>query len=416
MLSSRHQLPPQTSRKARRAYLKSNKHFEFTPTQKRASERRQQLDKRAKALQAKEQQKKDNRRKRQEKEAAEREAKRRRIESGKAPIETLWGKVRASQPRLNAFFVQPQAADKDLDNRLETEDESILDHGLQRGVRDRTIEQATEDSVVDTKGLEPLLSPAPSIPSTDMAQALYIRPEEGSAQLKAGVLVKDTPDITNAAPSNSGDPDQALLDAQLSLSQGIFDFDIAEDDDAEWLPQRVENAVHPDAVHLSKPHSDMLGTPSKRKAEAGDNDFASTAKSARSVLSEMSPSKVNIRAQEKPDTSSVASIDSKLHTPSPPKKTGSQSAAEVLAMIATQDLEDDEFATDKENQDPWRSESNRELRKKDADHKTAGLPSVNVEHDTYGNLLATEKPSNQHYSFDEDIFDDDDDDDDIGAF
>ena len=109
MPPSRHQPPPQTSKKARRAYLKSNKHFEFTPTQQRVSERRLELDKRAKTLQVKEQRKKDTKRKREEKEASEREEKRKRVESGKAPLETLWGKVRASQPRLNAFFASPNA-------------------------------------------------------------------------------------------------------------------------------------------------------------------------------------------------------------------------------------------------------------------------------------------------------------------
>ena len=118
---------PQTSRQVRRAYLRSNQAFQFTATQLRASERRDLLDKRAKDIQAKEKRAKENKRKREEKGAAEREVKRRRIEEGKLPAETAWGKVRASQPRLHTFFVQPKPATK----RGESEDTSESENGTE---------------------------------------------------------------------------------------------------------------------------------------------------------------------------------------------------------------------------------------------------------------------------------------------
>ena len=406
MPSSRLQPPPQTSKKARRAYLKSDKYFEFTTTQKRASERRLELDKRAKALQAKEQRKKENKRKRDDKEAAEREAKKQRIESGKAPIDTLWGKVRASQPRLNAFFAQPRTAEKDADNRSESETESNLDYDydLEEGVGNNTAEPAAQDSGADVEGLENFFSSTASIRSTDMAQ---VGATEELAQPKFDDSVRDTYDIKTPTASNPEEPDQALLDAQLSLSQGIFDFDIAEDDDAEWMPQGVEDVIQPGAVQPDKPQSHLLATPSKRKAEANEVGFASPAKSARSALSEMSPSKVNIRAQEKPDILSVASFDSKLPTPSPAKQASSRSAAEVLAMIATQDLEDDEFATDKENEDPWQVESKKQSQKEDNAQKTAP-PSIITNQGPSGSSDQVKSIQLQHQSFDESIFDEDD--------
>ena len=414
MPSSRLQPPPQTSKQARKAYLKSTKHFEYTATQKRVSERRLELDKRAKALQAKEQRKQGNKRKREEKEAAERDAKRKRIESGKAPQETLWGKVRASQPRLNAFFAQPKVADEEADDQSESEGEAISNDSYhpedERG--DNPADQAPEGAATETKGLESFFSSASSVKSINMAPALDSNVGEVPARPKIEKAEVDAYNTWDGAPSQIEDPDQALLDAQLSLSQGIFDFDIAEDDDAEWIPQEVEPIAQLDITQNHNHKNHLLATPSKRKAESADLEFTSPAKSARSALSEMSPSKVNIRAQEKPDISSVASLSSKLPTPSPTKQASSQGATEVLAMIATQDLEDDEFATDKENEDPCREELKTELLKKDFDQKTVAPTKDSLKLDPSRDLQPANKPSTQYPSFDEDIFDNDD----FGAF
>jgi hypothetical protein len=410
MPALRHQLPPQTSKKARRAYLKSAKHFEFTPTQQRASERRLELDKRAKALQAKELRKQDSKRKREDKEASERETKRKRIESGKAPLETLWGKVRASQPRLNAFFAKPKAANNGAEDQSETEDKSSLNYksDLVGEILDHPAEQTPQDLAADTNELENFFSSAASIRSTDMAQALEADATEAPAPSKLGDLATEARNTHTLAPSKPEDPDQALLDAQLSLSQGIFDFDIAEDDDAEWMPQDIGNINQSDYVQDHNVQKQLLATPSKRKAENGDFEFTSPAKSARSALSEMSPSKVNIRAQEKPDIFSVAPFPSKLPTPSPAKQAGSQAAAEVLAMIATQDLEDDEFLTDKENQDPWQNESKRESQKTDGVQKTTSPSSSKDKPNSPRSHNLVKKVQVQNPSFDEDIFDEDD--------
>ena len=414
MPSSRLQPPPQTSKQARKAYLKSTKHFEYTATQKRVSERRLELDKRAKALQAKEQRKQDKKRKHEEKEDAERDAKRKRIESGKAPREILWGKVRASQPRLNAFFAQPKVVDEEADDQSESEGEAILNDGYHREdeVGDNPADQAPEGAATDTEGLESFFSSASSVKSINMAPALDSN--EGKVPARPGIekVAVDAYKTVDGALSQTEDPDQALLDAQLSLSQGIFDFDIAQDDDADWMPQEEETIAQLGLTQNQTDQSYLLATPSKRKAESADLEFVSPAKSARSALSEMSPSKVNIRAREKPDISSVASFSSKLPTPSPTKQPDNQGAAEVLAMIVTQDLEDDEFATNKENEDPWREELKTDLRRKDFDQKTVAPTKESLKLDASRNLQPANKPSIQYPSFDEDIFDDDD----FGAF
>jgi hypothetical protein len=413
MPASRQVIPPQTSKKARRAYLKANKQFEFTSTQARASKRRLELDKRAKALQAKEQRKRDNKRKREEKEASEREARKKRIESGRAPIETFWGKVRASQPRLNTFFSKPEAADHEAKDYSASEGESnlVYDYRLEKEVGCDTVEQAGQDLAAETEGLENFFSSPACKTPTDMAQALVSNAVEAPAQSRDGELVADDQNTDSAAPRQPEQPGQALLDAQLSLSQGIFDFDIAEDDDAEWMPVEIEDIKDTNDVQSNSMKNRLLATPSKRKAEISDMDFASPAKSARSALSEMSPSKVNIRAQEKPDIFSVAPPASKLPSPQSAKQAGNQSADDILAMIATQDLEDEEFATDKENEDPSRSVSMK--RSENEDHaKETATSSSSSKHDPPGSANPVKELLAQRQSYNENMFDDDD----FGAF
>jgi hypothetical protein len=404
MPPSRYQPPPQTSKKARKAYLKSNKHFEFTPTQQRASERRLELDKRARTLQSKEQRKKDTKRKRQEKEASEREEKRKRVQSGKAPLETLWGKVRASQPRLNAFFTNPNAINKEPNNWPESDKEDVdYDYDSEA----ESTPQQTAQGAADTEGLENFFSSSPFVGSSTMIGAVNTKAPEELGQPKAEDPVVDGGNINGLASGRLDDPDQASLDAQLPLSQGIWDFDIAEDDDADWAPQGTANS---DGSHDAPDvivHSHLLATPSKRKAGDGDFEFMSPAKSARTALTEMSPSKVNIRSQEKPDIFSAAPLAAKLPSPTPAKQTGSETAADVLAMIATQDLEDEGFSTDKENEDPWQVESGMLSQKDYNSQKKTVLSNSDMKRDAPRGYNAADRIQSLCSSYDEDIFDDD---------
>ena len=129
------------------------------------------------------------------------------------------------------------------------------------------------------------------------------------------------------------------------LANSNADFDVAVDEDALQLLKeldKLENAEHGPGDMLPP----GLSSPLKRKANSPNSPFASPAKSSRSALAEMSPSKVNIRAQEKPDVTSAPPSSSL--TPSPAKQQQSESAADIIDGIATQDLQDDEYATDKE--------------------------------------------------------------------
>lgn len=403
MPPSRHQPPPQTSKKARRAYLKSNKHFEFTPTQQRVSERRLELDKRAKTLQVKEQRKKDTKRKREEKEASEREEKRKRVESGKAPLESLWGKVRASQPRLNAFFASPNAINKEPNNQSESEGEGDVDYDYESEAEiTHEPPQQTAQGAADTEGLENSFSSSASTGSANMVGAVNSKAPEELAQSKT-----EDPVVNGGIISHPNDPHQALLDAQLALFQGIWDFDIAEDDDADWALQGAANSDGSHGTPDNIAHRHLLATPSKRKAGDDDFEFMSPAKSARTALAEMSPSKVNIRSQEKPDIFSVAPFAAKLPSPTPAKQAGGETAADVLAMIATQDLEDEEFSTDKENEDPWQVESRKQSQKGDNSQKKTALSNGDMEQDASRDPNAADRIQSLCPPYDEDIFDDD---------
>lgn len=336
-------LPPQTSKKARRAYLKSHQHFQFTATQLRAAERRDELEARAKKLEAKEERKKTNKRKRDDKEASDREAKRRQVAEGKLPPEAVLGKIAASQPRLNAFFSKPKATK--LESLHESESDTDSEDSVFEEVERHIPDQRARALSVQTEDLEDFFSSATSQCSTTMAQSLAKDNVQDATTLRADKVIVVPPKLQEVEPTLSQSAEQALLDAQLSSFGADLDFDILEDQDADpvMLPAKIT----------------LLATPSKRKAAEADFVFVSPAKSARSALSEMSPSKVNVRAQEKPDIFSVAPSSANLPSPSPKKQTATQSAQDIIAMIGTQDLEDDEFSIDKENEDPWQPASMR---------------------------------------------------------
>ena len=73
----------------------------------RQADRREELEKRKKKLEEKEARKAINRRKRDEAEDKDRRVKQKLLQERKISLEDTWGKVRASQPRLNRFFMAP---------------------------------------------------------------------------------------------------------------------------------------------------------------------------------------------------------------------------------------------------------------------------------------------------------------------
>ncbi|EXJ89917.1 hypothetical protein A1O3_02984 [Capronia epimyces CBS 606.96] len=98
--------PPMTLREAKRAYKKDGGQFRYTASQMARADRQDAREEQRKKATEKEKQRQESKRKRDEKQERERAAKQKMLEEGRITVEDTWGKVTASQPRLNRFFVQ----------------------------------------------------------------------------------------------------------------------------------------------------------------------------------------------------------------------------------------------------------------------------------------------------------------------
>jgi hypothetical protein len=369
--------PPLTTKKAKRLYQKSSKKFEFTASQFRAAERREELQVRRRKEEAKAERRKVNKRKREDKEERERAAKRQQLEEGKIRPEDTWAKVGASQSRLNAFFKKPALPAKkspeeqeeefavDDDSEFESEDNAFADDLAQH------IEEPVKEELEHNLSIgltQPLSDSPPQTQRGDDTPNMKPKPHPSENE------------NSQQDPVQTSHADRALLDPRLSSSQSFWDFVIAEDDvsehppdSAQPLPSCTPTCLHktctsPSCVMPSKP---ATPSPLKRKTNHLDESFLSSPlKSGRSALSEMSPSRVNIRAQEKPDTTSVPRPGSFLPSPDREEKYTAETPADIIAMISTQDLEDDELSIDKENTDPWQPTSNQNVPTKEAEFKS----------------------------------------------
>ena len=348
------------SKKAKRAYQKSGPRYTLSASQIRAADRREELANRAKQLAKKEEKKKESKRKREEKEEKEREAKRLQLQEGKLRPEDTWGKVTASQPRLHGFFRKPQVTRK-----LRAVQESASEEQEEPDNKSPAICRVSQSNTslsedVSQEELERVFSSQAS-PSTQPTTPKHSPPH--ALVTSANISLKDSPHNEADShkmnfPSEMVEAAQVEVNAQLSfeLSQSVVDFDIAEDGTAEEEPQHSPSSVStqnrsPPLSLLRVTNIQLTSSPTKRKAD-DEITFVSPAKSIRSALSEMSPAKVNIRAQEKPDMTSAPTLGAGLLSPEKQTTGSNQLAAETIAMIGTQDLAEDVLSDDKENADP----------------------------------------------------------------
>lgn len=99
-----------TLKEAKKAYKKEGIGIQYTASQMARADRFDEREEKRKKELERERQRLDNKRKRDEKEARERAVKQKMLEEGRITVEDTWGKVTASQPRLNKFFGQNAAA------------------------------------------------------------------------------------------------------------------------------------------------------------------------------------------------------------------------------------------------------------------------------------------------------------------
>jgi hypothetical protein len=374
--------PPLTSKQAKRLHQKSGKGFQFTASQERAAARRNQKDEHARKLREKEERAKTNKRKREEKEEKERTSKKRLIEKGRLPEDALLPKVSASQPRLSAFMRQPTrpvfAPLPPLPPRGDDDDET------RKGDSDNEQDTLVDDQrpnvelpLMDEAELEEFFSTA-FASKEELVETQHPKSTKESRRPTVSPVIKTTQPATT-------DMERSDLEAQLGcpLSQAMLDFEICEDP-------------------LSESEQASIMTPSPRKRKRDQDDFATTSKSARSALSEMSPAKVLLRSQEKPDTTSAPSIAARMMSPEQQGSSSRQLAQETFAMISTQDFDEEiDFTQEKENADPGHALSSLQR------NSTAGKNKIVLQ-----NTVA--RPSNSRsgkkndttveYDFDDSVF------------
>ncbi|EXJ73580.1 uncharacterized protein A1O5_03341 [Cladophialophora psammophila CBS 110553] len=97
--------PPMTLKEAKRAYKKEGIGGpRYTASQMARADKLDAREEKRKKEVEKERQRAENKRKREEKLERDRVARQKMVEEGRISIEDTWGKVTASQPRLNKFF------------------------------------------------------------------------------------------------------------------------------------------------------------------------------------------------------------------------------------------------------------------------------------------------------------------------
>lgn len=396
----------------RRQYQRQQRYHRerFTPAQIRQIEREEALLEKARKGEERDKKRKVNKKKKEEKEAKEREERRKLVREGKLKEEDIWAKCAASQQRLNTFF------------------------GSLAGKK-----RKRDDSQDSRRSSEGSIASAPA-EVTEALDAEELRPEQFSSSAPdtiTGTVVVEEGRISPrvATKENAMDVSTATEPCRLEQTNqhqqldpslpGSLEFEILDDADidtqlngaapsnykqAKGTPpseSMITNASNCNAARSSPPHNPIVSpitlpaaTPVKR-----------------AVFDEMTPSKVNLRASEKPDITSVAPPGSDLPSPSPERSrprnahvvdnspSDAQNAAQVLAMICSQDFGDQNEAgaeedENKENKDPWREPYNR---------KTENGDSKRALKRSYSTLKATSDPevvrmnsgSSKHVSKDE---------------
>ncbi len=301
----------------------------------RRADRREELDERRQKEQEKERKKKENKRKREEQDEKERDAKQRLLREGKIAEEDTWGKVTASQPRLNNFFKAPkavkrprsvpvQATHNEPSDGCDSQEETLVDNApLPRPepfqekdleyISDQDLLQLVSSKVHPSQPTPPDSFEGPGH-QTKTAQRAIQNKHKFTPSKMSKRRRSPTPEHHDNLQNQEGFEDDALSD-----------FEVAEDETAEALTTKLE----------------IL------------NDFSSSSPS-RSALSEMSAANVNTRAHERPDMTSAPAEDCGLRSPpSKGRRLVPQSTQNLLAMIADADLEDHtDLLWDKENADP----------------------------------------------------------------
>lgn len=306
-----------------------------------------EADKRAAEIQAREKRARENKRRKEEQEAKQREERRRLVQLGKLPEESLWGKVRASQPRLHNFFRAPQHAKLATAN----EEDSVQNDPVKRGAGASS--QHDSDECFQDPGCLPSSAPA-ALKSQGVSSSPVKHTQLKARTCEKDALVDSSPPIEQSVlPVSPAAP--AKRDAQLSFTGSQLFFALDDDLDLEVeLNGRSKNSQDiPVALHTAGNHSPETQSAQSRKRKADTTSKTSPGeKVARHALYEVSAN-VPIQINSKSNTTALKPCISK---PTIVAKYGLNlevpSASQVQAIFGTVDFQEDHaLSNDEENLD-----------------------------------------------------------------
>lgn len=396
---------PQTLKEAARAYKATGKSRTFSASQIRRNERAVEADERAAGLLAKEKRAKEAKKKRLQREIQQKEERRKLVEQGKQPVESLWGKVRASQPRLHNFIAPKQG-------KAKTATGEPVDDGksLDKDVKASSIVQSVEDF----SNLERLPFSAPAAFESQQAPPMLegkvtveaeTKPSESA--LEKAILNDDA--LLDQWDEDSTGPEWLLLSAPAALEPqtvsplpalnppchaticdegGSKALNRAEEqgevNDAAWTPAQMDAQLAFSASQLfsgfvedadveaelngpslsaklpklpsCRPGIDnsefqLQSPPRKRKADNPPPTTPQSFKKPRMVFARISPTMLHTQVQEK---ASIALSESPFRQGLSDMRTALglaniPTASQLEAMFSSPNFEDDDGNSDKEN-------------------------------------------------------------------
>ncbi|KAL9615877.1 MAG: hypothetical protein Q9160_009186 [Pyrenula sp. 1 TL-2023] len=404
---------------ARRQYLRQQRtqRERFTPAQIRQIEREEAQKKQARESEERERKRKLARKRKEEKEAKEREERRKLVQEGKLTEEDTWGKCAASQQRLNTFFRAFGQADTGRNRKRKRDEREVVGYRRDNSVASApAINSSTHDSEqpdlqhlsssapdnmvskdIQEEGSSPTPNPpsennemeatSPTKQSIPTEQSPHRQSDDLSSQSTEDFEIFVDLDIAAALSNKQTDSEQRRLTCSDDVDSKLQEDQLsklllksAADADTDSHTQATPNGRH--STETSKMNTELSDEITSRQTHFPDNTVSAAQEiystpTKRVALGKMSPSHLNIRASQRTDNTAVPS-DSSLPSPSPsPARVNqqttvrsppdvdvnAQSAAQVLAMICSQDIkgvgdeeiEDVEEDEDKENKDPQKA-------------------------------------------------------------
>ncbi|OCT47835.1 hypothetical protein CLCR_03362 [Cladophialophora carrionii] len=206
--------PPMTLKEAKRAYKRDGATVRYTASQMARADRIDAREEKRKKELERNRQRVENKRKREEKAERERTVRQKMLEEGRISIEDTWGKVTASQPRLNRFFGQ-KAVGASVKGKRDREDlvsadkesaltEEIVANDISQGLRD-AVQEEIPITVSEAALAPPRRTAAPTLTSPDKSQPVQAKPsplgDDRPAVLR--VLTSSQANARSSAPAGT---------------------------------------------------------------------------------------------------------------------------------------------------------------------------------------------------------------------